>query len=78
VTVKESPYSFKNPVLWGVLILYTIVAVYTMLHHELWGDEVHSWNIAKASVGFLDLIANTRYVSIFTITYTRFKCGNIF
>jgi len=61
VTVKESPYSFKNPVLWGVLILYTIVAVYTMLHHELWGDEVHSWNIAKASVGFLDLIANTRY-----------------
>ena len=32
-----------------------------MIHHELWGDELHSWNIAKASNSFLDLISNTRY-----------------
>ena len=32
-----------------------------MLHHELWGDEIHSWNIAKASLSFFDLLSNTRY-----------------
>ena len=32
-----------------------------MLHHELWGDEIHSWNIAKASGSLFELISNTRY-----------------
>ena len=32
-----------------------------MFHHELWGDEIHSWNIAKASGSFFELISNTRY-----------------
>ena len=32
-----------------------------MFHHELWGDEIHSWNIAKGSIGFFDLLSNTRY-----------------
>lgn len=31
------------------------------MHHELWGDELHSWNIAKGSSNFFDLLHNTRY-----------------
>ena len=50
-----------NPFSWIVFLLYLIIAGYAMTHHELWGDEIHSWNIAKASKGFFDLISNTRY-----------------
>jgi len=53
--------SFFNPKLWSVFFLYIITAGYTIAHHELWGDEIHSWNIAKASGSFSDLIANSRY-----------------
>lgn len=47
--------------LWAIFVLYLIVAGYAIAHHELWGDEIHSWNIAKASSSFSDLINNTRY-----------------
>ena len=40
---------------------YLAVSGYTMIHHELSGDEVHSWNIAKGSLTFADLIHNSRY-----------------
>src|SRR6185369_10968722 len=53
--------SFSNPVLWGIFLIYVFVLGYTLLHHELWGDELHSWNIAKASNSFSDLLSNTRY-----------------
>ena len=59
--LKETKYSFNKPVLWFVFIIYIIVAGLTIFHHELWGDELHSWNIAKASNSFSDLISNTRY-----------------
>jgi len=61
VYLKETKYSFNNPVLWSVFITYIIVSGLTIFHHELWGDEIHSWNIAKASNSFSDLISNTRY-----------------
>src|ERR1700689_24933 len=32
-----------------------------MFHHELWGDELQAWNIAKGSCSFFDVIHNTRY-----------------
>ncbi|HVW60157.1 MAG TPA: hypothetical protein VHC48_08990, partial [Puia sp.] len=35
--------------------------LYAGIHHELWGDEVHSWNIAKASHSYAQLLANKRY-----------------
>ena len=41
--------------------LYIIVAGITIINHELSGDEIHSWNIAKASGSISDLINNTRY-----------------
>lgn len=61
VKLTQIKYSFNNPVLWSVFIAYIIVSAATIFHHELWGDEVHSWNIAKASNSFTDLISNTRY-----------------
>ncbi|MEI9807338.1 MAG: hypothetical protein WDO16_05325 [Bacteroidota bacterium] len=53
--------SLTNPLLWAVFILYVVLAGYTIAHHEMWGDEIHSWNIAKGSAGFSDLISNSRY-----------------
>src|SRR6186713_2082848 len=61
VNLKETKYPFNNPVLWVVFIFYIIVSSLALFHHELWGDELHSWNIAKASNSFSDLISNTRY-----------------
>lgn len=46
---------------WAVFLLYLALSAYTMAHHELWGDELHSWNIARSTSTFADLIANTRY-----------------
>lgn len=51
----------SSPVLWVTFILYVFLAGYTIAHHEMWGDEIHSWNIAKGSTGFTDLINNSRY-----------------
>jgi hypothetical protein len=42
-------------------LLYLLVAAYAMIRHEPWGDEIHSWNIAKGSPGYLDVIRNSRY-----------------
>ncbi|HEY2726502.1 MAG TPA: hypothetical protein VGI61_04980, partial [Parafilimonas sp.] len=54
--------SFVNKKIeWIVFILYIIIVSYAMFHHELWADELHSWNIAKGSNSFFDLIRNTRY-----------------
>lgn len=61
VNLKETKYSFNNPFLWSAFIIYIIVAGLIIFHHELWGDELHSWNIAKASNSFSDLISNTKY-----------------
>jgi hypothetical protein len=62
--------AFLNPTLWIVFILYALVLSYTISRHELWGDEIHSWNIAKASTTLLDLIRNTRYEGHPPVWYT--------
>jgi len=51
----------KNKLLWGVYIVYLLVSGYAISHHEPWTDEVNSWNIAKGSHSYTDLIRNTRY-----------------
>ncbi len=53
--------AWKNKMIWVIFAAYVIVSGYTMAHHELWSDEVHSWNIAKASNSYSDLLANRRY-----------------
>ena len=42
-------------------VIFLAASGYTMLRHELAGDEVHSWNIVKGSATYSDLIRNTRY-----------------
>jgi hypothetical protein len=32
-----------------------------MWHHEMWGDELHSWNLAKSSNSLRELIDNRKY-----------------
>jgi len=51
----------ERTLLRTTFVLYALLLVYAGLHHELWGDEVHSWNIAKGSGSFPDLLANRRY-----------------
>ncbi|HKH62786.1 MAG TPA: hypothetical protein VKA49_18215 [Flavitalea sp.] len=62
--------SFEQSILWGVLLLYLIVTGYTTLQHEMWGDEIHSWNIAKGSISYSDLIYNSRYEGHPPVWYT--------
>ena len=59
--LTEVRLSLANKVLWAVFLVYLGVSGFAMAHHELWMDEVHSWNIAKGSASFSDLITNTRY-----------------
>ena len=46
---------------WAVLLAYVLVLAATLWTHELWGDEIHSWNIARSSQGLIDLLRNSRY-----------------
>ena len=53
--------ALTNPVLWIVFTGYILLLGWTGAHHELWGDEIHSWNIARASTSFSSLLENVRY-----------------
>ncbi len=63
-----------RPVAWLVFGLYVCLGAAAIFHHELWGDEVHSWNIAKASNSFSDLVAHTRYEGHPLLWYTCLFC----
>jgi hypothetical protein len=62
--------SLSNLGIWIIFFSYFIALAYTMSHHELWGDEIHSWNIAKASLSYSDLISNIRYEGHPPVWYT--------
>src|SRR4030095_2124639 len=62
--------SLTNPALWIIFGFYLLVSLYTMAHHELWFDELHSWNIAKGSRSLGDLISNIRYEGHPPLWYT--------
>lgn len=59
INVSQTPSDRLK--LWIIFFLYVIVSGFAIAHHELWGDEIHSWNIAKASGSISDLIYNSRY-----------------
>lgn len=63
ITIRNNRHTFisEKALLWLVMLIYILTAGYTIFHHEPWGDELHSWNIAKASNHFFALIYNTRY-----------------
>lgn len=50
-----------QPLLWLIFGVYMVMAVYSLSYHEMWADELHSWNIAKGSTTFTNLIYNTRF-----------------
>ena len=47
--------------LWAVFGAYVLLLLMALANHELWGDEIHSWNIARSSHGLIDLLRNSRY-----------------
>lgn len=71
ITAKKSAFTLSGTrIIWAAFIIWCFLSGYGMLHHELWGDEFHSWNIAKASAGYGDLISNTRYEGHPPVWYT--------
>jgi hypothetical protein len=58
--VTSNNSASSRVILWMVLGIYIVVACCTMFHHELWGDELHSWNLAKNSNTFGELLQNRR------------------
>jgi hypothetical protein len=48
-------------ILFVAMAAYIIIASYVMLHHEMWGDELHSWNLAKGSNSLAELMHNKKY-----------------
>lgn len=65
-----SKVSFERSILWLVLIVYLVVTGFAISHHEMWGDEIHSWNIAKGSATYSDLIHNIRFEGHPPVWYT--------
>lgn len=51
----------QHYILVGLFILYMGIVIFGLLYHELWGDELHSWNISKGSTSYANLIYNRRY-----------------
>jgi len=62
--------ALHNKTLWAIFLAYILVSGYTMTHHELWGDEVHSWNIAKGSDTYPRLIENRKFEGHPPVWYT--------
>lgn len=67
----------KSNVFKAILLLcYGAILIFGISNHELWGDELHSWNIAKGSESLSQLFQNIRYeghppfwyLCLFTIT----------
>jgi hypothetical protein len=46
---------------WVVFLIYIALLSFVFSRHEIWSDELHSWNIAKASTTLADVIYNARY-----------------
>lgn len=59
-TLKKS-IGHHSPLPWGIFILYLLLAAWGIARHELWGDEIHAWNIAKGSRSLWQLLQSTRY-----------------
>jgi len=53
--------ALRNKPLWAIFLVYMLVSGYTMTHHEPWGDEVFTWNIAKSSGSYPQLIENRKF-----------------
>ena len=61
-----------------LFVVYLFVVAFAIYNHELWGDEIHSWNIVKGSNSLHDLFLNIRYEGhpplwyLFLFCFTQF------
>jgi len=46
---------------WVVFFIYIALLSFVFSRHEIWSDELHSWNIAKASTTPANVVYNARY-----------------
>src|SRR5215207_358191 len=44
-----------------IFCIYALLLGFTMLHHEMWRDELQPWGIVTHSNSFSDLIENKKY-----------------
>lgn len=51
----------RNGILVVCYLAYLVMLAITITHHELWGDEIHTWNLAKAAHTYSDLLSMVRY-----------------
>lgn len=51
----------KQYYIYGLTVVYFIISLIGILHHEIWLDEAHHWLLARDSSSFSELIFNTRY-----------------
>ncbi|WP_276481983.1 hypothetical protein [Paraflavitalea pollutisoli] len=74
--------SYEQLALWTVFGMYLLLLGLAIVHHEPWGDEVHSWNIAKGSATYLDVIRNSRFEghppTWYTVMWLVSKCTHHF
>ncbi len=61
MTPGNTTSNSSKAISYAVFVAYLLLLAFSINHHELWGDELHSWNIAKGSGSISDLLANTRY-----------------
>ena len=52
---------FNNYSIVILTLVYFVISLIGIQHHELWVDESHHWLLARDSGAFLELIKNTRY-----------------
>jgi hypothetical protein len=73
--------SFAIPFIFQsfIFLAYVGVFLFSLSRHELWGDEIHSWNISKGSASLQNLFQNMRYEGhpplwyIFLFSISRFS-----
>ena len=60
---KQQPKKLINPFYYSLIItvVFFLVALFGMLHHEMWRDEHQPWLIALASHSIPQLIYNMRF-----------------
>ncbi|EKD89645.1 MAG: hypothetical protein ACD_33C00018G0001, partial [uncultured bacterium] len=45
----------------SVVLIFLLLGMYNIFHHDMWRDEIQSWLIARDSISIFDLFRNLRY-----------------
>jgi hypothetical protein len=71
-----SPIKTNRQSIFSIVVFaaYLLLLAFSICHHEPWGDELHSWNIAKGSESLGQLFANSRYEGHPPVWYVLMWC----